>query len=158
MFNIGDKIVYPIHGAGIIESIEEKEILGSKVKYYIMKMPIGEMNVMIPLDNIETLGIRTIIDKQASEKVLDILSQSATEMNNVWTKRYRENEMKIKTGNIFEIAEIVKNLVILNRAKKLSAGEKKILNNAKNILLSELMLVLDVDSQEAEMILEGTVK
>lgn len=158
MFNLGDKIVYPIHGAGIIESIEEKEILGSKTKYYIMKMPIGEMSVMIPLDNIEALGIRTIIDKAASRKVLDILAQSPTEMSKVWTKRYRENESKIKTGNIYEIAEIVKNLIILDRAKKLSAGEKKILHNAKNILLSELMLVLDVDSQEAENILEGTVK
>ncbi|OGO78166.1 MAG: CarD family transcriptional regulator [Clostridiales bacterium GWB2_37_7] len=158
MFNIGDKIVYPIHGAGIIESIEEKEILGSKAKYYIMKMPVGDMSVMIPLDHIEALGIRTIIDKEASGRVLDILSQSPTEMNKVWSKRYRENETKIKTGDIFEIAEIVKNLTILNRAKKLSAGEKKILLNAKGILLSELMLVLEVDSQEAESILEGTVK
>jgi CarD family transcriptional regulator len=158
MFNIGDKIVYPIHGAGIIDSIEEKEILGSKAKYYIMKMPIGDMSVMIPLNNIEALGIRTIIDKEASDRVLEILSEDSTEMNRVWTKRYRENEMKIKTGNIFEIAEIVKNLIILNRAKKLSAGEKKILNNAKSILLSELMLVLEVDIEEAESILEGTVK
>jgi len=158
MFNIGDKIVYPIHGAGVIESIEEKEILGSKNKYYIMRMPIGDMSVMIPLDNIETLGIRTIIDKSDSRKVLDILSQEPTEMSKIWTKRYRENEMKIKTGNIYEIAEIVKNLMAMDRAKKLSAGEKKILSNARSILLSELMLVLEMESQEVERLLEGTVK
>lgn len=158
MFNIGDKIVYPIHGAGIIESIEEKEILGCKNKYYIMKMPIGEMSVMIPLENIEVLGIRTIVDKEDSKKVLEILSQDPTEMSKNWTKRYRENEHKIKSGNIFEIAEIVKNLLVLDRAKKLSTGEKKILSNAKNILLSELMLVLELGSQEVEDLLESTVK
>jgi CarD family transcriptional regulator len=158
MFNIGDKIVYPIHGAGIIESIEEKEILGSKNKYYIMRMPLGDMNVMIPLDNIEALGIRNIIGKEEAESVFEILSQSPTEMNKEWTKRYRENEKKIKEGNIFDIAEIVRNLIILDRSKKLSAGEKKILANAKNILLSELMLVLGLESQEVESYLESTVK
>jgi CarD family transcriptional regulator len=158
MFNIGDKIVYPIHGAGVIESIEEKEILGSKNKYYIMKMPIGDMRVMIPLDNIEALGIRTVIDRSLADTILEILAQSPTEMNKVWTKRYRENGKKIKEGNIFDIAEIVRNLIILDRAKKLSAGEKKILANAKNILLSEIMLVLDLENQEAESLLETTVK
>ncbi|HYE08833.1 MAG TPA: CarD family transcriptional regulator [Patescibacteria group bacterium] len=158
MFNIGDKIVYPIHGAGVIESIEEKEILGSKNKYYIMKMPIGDMRVMIPLDNIEALGIRTVIDRSLADTILEILAQSPTEMNKVWTKRYRENGKKIKEGNIFDIAEIVRNLIILDRAKKLSAGEKKILANAKNILLSEIMLVLELENQEAESLLETTVK
>ncbi|MDF2891647.1 MAG: transcriptional regulator, CarD family [Clostridia bacterium] len=158
MFNIGDKIVYPIHGAGVIESIEEKEILGSKNKYYIMKMPIGDMSVMIPLDNIEALGIRTVIDRASTDTVLEILAQSPTEMNKVWTKRYRENGKKIKEGNIFDIAEIVRNLIILDRAKKLSAGEKKILANAKNIILSELMLVLELENQEVESLLETTVK
>lgn len=158
MFNIGDKIVYPLHGAGVIESIEEKEILGNKNKYYIMKMPLGGMSVMIPLDNIEALGIRTVIGRASTNKVLEILAQSPTEMNKLWTKRYRENEKKIKNGNIFDIAEIVRNLIILDRAKKLSAGEKKILAYAKNILLSELMLVLELKSQEAENLLEGTVK
>lgn len=158
MFNIGDKIVYPIHGAGVIESIEEKEILGSKNKYYIMKMPIGDMSVMIPLDNIEALGIRTVIDKDLADVVLGKLVETPTEMNRIWTKRYRENETKIKNGNIFEIAEIVRNLIVLDRAKKLSAGEKKILSNAKKILLSELMLVMELEGQEAEDLLESTVK
>ncbi len=158
MFNIGDKIVYPIHGAGVIEAIEEKEILGSKSKYYIMKMPIGNMSLMIPLDNIEALGIRTVVDKEIMHIVLEILLQTPTEMSKVWTKRYRENETKIKKGNIFDIAEIVRNLTVLDRAKKLSAGEKKILLNAKKILLSELMLVLELESEEVENLLESTVK
>lgn len=158
MFNIGDKIVYPIHGAGVIESIEEKEVLGSKNKYYIMRMPMGDMRVMIPLDNIEALGIRNVIDRSQAEKVFDVLRQDYTEMTKVWTKRYRENESKIKNGDIFEIAEIVRNLVIMDKAKKLSTGEKKILANAKNILLSELMLVLDADYENMEEILEKFIK
>jgi CarD family transcriptional regulator len=158
MFNIGDKIVYPIHGAGIIESIEEKEILGNKNKYYIMRIPLSDMRVLIPLDNIEALGIRRVIDREQAEKVLEILAETPTEMNKIWTKRYRENERKIKSGNIMEIAEIVRNLMVLDRIKKLSAGEKKILANAKNILISELMLILDVTGEQAVHILETTVK
>lgn len=158
MFNIGDKIVYPIHGAGIIDSIEEKEILGNKNKYYIMRIPLSDMRVMIPLDNIEALGIRRIVDREQADIVLDILSQAPTVMNKIWTKRYRENENKIKNGNIMEIAEIVRNLMALDKLKKLSAGEKKILANAKSILISELMLVLDMTGEQVECILESKVK
>lgn len=158
MFNIGDKIVYPIHGAGIIESIEEIEILGNKNKYYIMRISLSDMRVMIPLDNIEALGIRSVIDKEQAEKVFEILSQVPTEMNKVWTKRYRENENKIKSGDILVIAEIVRNLIILDRIKKLSAGEKKILSNAKGILISELMLALDMSGVQIEEILGNIVK
>jgi len=158
MFNIGDKIVYPIHGAGIIESIEEIEILGNKNKYYIMRISLNDMRVMIPLDNIDTLGIRSVVDKEQADKVFDILSQVPSEMNRLWTKRYRENENKIKSGNILVIAEIVRNLIILDRIKKLSAGEKKILSNAKCILISELMLVLDMSRVQIEEIMENIVK
>ncbi len=158
MFNIGDKIVYPIHGAGIIESIEEIEVLGNKNKYYIMRISLNDMRVMIPLDNIDTLGIRSIVDKEQADKVFDILSQVPSEMNKLWTKRYRENENKIKSGNILVIAEIVRNLIILDRIKKLSAGEKKILSNAKCILISELMLVLDMSRVQIEEIMENIVK
>ncbi len=158
MFNIGDKIVYPIHGAGIIESIEEIEILGNKNKYYIMRISLNDMRVMIPLDNIDTLGIRSVVDKEQADKVFDILSQVPSEMNKLWTKRYRENENKIKSGNILVIAEIVRNLIISDRIKKLSAGEKKILSNAKGILISELMLVLDMSRVQIEEIMENIVK
>lgn len=154
MFNIGDKIFYPIHGAGVIESIEEKEVLGSKTKYYIMRMPFGDMQVMIPLNNIEVLGIRNVIQKEQAQQVLSILEQSPTEMNKVWTKRYRENETKIKEGDILGIAEIVRNLTILDKAKKLSAGEKKILKNARNNLTSELMLALDLGEEAVERLLD----
>lgn len=158
MFNIGDKIVYPIHGAGVIESIEEREVLGKKNKYYIMRIPLNGMQLMIPIDNIEALGIRGIIDKKGADKVLEIISEVPTEMNKVWTKRYRENESKIKAGNIFEIADIVRNLIVLDRLKKLSTGEKRILANAKDILISELMLVFDIEGKQVEQLLDEIVK
>lgn len=158
MFNIGDKVVYPMHGAGVIESIEEKEILGSKNKYYIMRMPIEDMSVMIPIDHIEALGIRTVVDQNSAKRVFEILSQDPTEMNKIWTKRYRENEKIIKNGDVFEISEIVRNLIFLDRAKKLSLGEKKILTNARNILVSELMLALEIDNGKAESLLEESIK
>ncbi|MDF2520193.1 MAG: CarD family transcriptional regulator [Clostridia bacterium] len=158
MFNIGDKIVYPIHGAGVIESIEEREVLGKKNKYYIMRIPLNGMQLMIPIDNIEALGIRGIIDKNGADKVLEILSEVPTQMNKVWTKRYRENESKIKAGNIFEIADIVRNLIVLDRLKKLSTGEKRILANAKDILISELMLVFDIEGKQVEQLLDEIVK
>jgi CarD family transcriptional regulator len=113
---------------------------------------------MIPMDNIDALGIRNIIDKDKVQQVLTVLSQNPTEMNKVWTKRYRENERKIKNGDIFDICEIVRNLITLDRSKKLSSGEKKILAKAKGILVSELMLALNVESQEVEEILENAVK
>lgn len=158
MFNIGDKILYPIHGAGVIESIEEREVLGKKNKYYIMRIPLNGMQLMIPIDNIEALGIRGIIDKKGADKVLEIISEVPTEMNKVWTKRYRENESKIKAGNIFEIADIVRNLIVLDRLKKLSTGEKRILANAKDILISELMLVFDMEGKQVEQLLDEIVK
>ncbi len=157
MYDIGDKIVYPMHGAGIIEAIEEKEILGEKQRYYIMKMPIGDMKVMIPIKNIKDIGIREIIDGKEAEGVIQIFKCAQTEMCNNWNKRYRENMVKIKSGNIYEVAEVVKNLMHRDKEKGLSTGERKMLNNAKQILISELVLVKDIDHEELEDIIDKMV-
>ena len=109
MYSVGDKVVYPMHGAGVIDSIEEKEILGEKQSYYILKMP-GEVKVMVPTSTAEQHGIRNVIDKTEAEKVINILEQDDTEMEKNWNKRYRDNMDKMKSGNIFEIAEVVRNL------------------------------------------------
>lgn len=150
MFNIGDMIVYPMHGAGIIEAIEEKEILGEKRKYFIMRMPIGEMKAMVPIDNVEDVGVREIIDRQEMERVLDILKGSKTSMPQNWNRRYRINMDKIKSGDIFEIAAVVRNLMLLDMLKGLSTGERKMLSNAKQMLVSEMVLVLDLTLEEVE--------
>lgn len=150
MFNIGDKIVYPMHGAGIIEAIEEKEILGEKRKYYIVRLPLGDMKVMIPIDNTENIGLREIIGEKEFEAVVDILKSERSEMSKNWNRRYRANMEKIKSGDIYEVAEVVRNLLLLDREKSLSTGERKMLTNAKQILISEFSLVRNLNEEQAE--------
>lgn len=154
MFNIGDKVVYPMHGAGVIEAIEEKEILGSRKKYYVMKLPIGEMKVMIPLDSIVRVGLREVINKEAVEQVFTILQDHQGEMSSNWNRRYRENLEKIKSGDILEVAEVVRNLMLREREKGLSTGERKMLESAKQILISELILVKGVEQSEIVSMLD----
>lgn len=157
MFKIGDRVVYPMHGAGIIEQIEEKEILGEKRKYYVMRMPIGDMKVMIPVDNIEEIGIREIIDDNDMEKVVTILKGDRTKMPQNWNRRYRMNMEKIKSGDIFEIASVVRNLMLRDAEKGLSTGERKMLNSAKQMLISEIVLVVDTDQEETEKLIDEAV-
>lgn len=157
MFNIGDKIVYPMHGAGIIEGIEEKEILGEKRKYYIMKMPLGDMKVMIPVDNIEEIGIREVIDNEELTKVFNILKGDMTKMPQNWNRRYRYNMEKIRSGDIFEIAAVVRNLMLRDAEKTLSTGERKMLNSAKQMLISEIVLAADYSQEEIEKLIDEAV-
>jgi CarD family transcriptional regulator len=153
MYNVGDKIVYPMHGAGVIESIEEKEILGHRQSYYVMKMPIGDMKVMIPTHNVRDIGIRGVVTAQDVDKVFEILSDQKNNLNTNWNKRYRENMSKIKSGNIFEVADVVRSLMIRERDKGLSTGERKMLNSAKQILISELVLAKNMKQYEVEDII-----
>jgi CarD family transcriptional regulator len=157
MFNIGDKVVYPMHGAGIIESIEEKEILGNKQKYYIMRMPIGNMKVMIPLDSVDDIGLRDVINNEQVDAVVEILGGGKTSMPSNWNRRYRINMDKIKSGDIMEVADVVRNLVLRDREKGLSTGERKMLNSAKQILISELVLVKGMDEDEVEQLIESII-
>ncbi len=156
MFNIGDKIVYPMHGAGTIAAIEEKDILGVKQSYYILQMP-GEVKVMIPTAKAEEVGVRNIIDKQSAEKVIGILEQDETAMDKNWNKRYRDNMEKMKSGDIYEVADVVRNLSFKQKEKGLSTGEKKMLNNAKQILVSELVLAEHATQEEVEEMVENKI-
>ena len=156
MFNIGDKIVYPMHGAGIIDAIEEKDILGEKQSYYILKMP-GEVKVMVPIDKAEQVGVRNIIDKTSADKVFSLLSQDETEMDKNWNKRYRDNMDKLKSGDIYEIADVVRNLSFKQKEKGLSTGEKKMLVNAKQILVSELVLAEQSSKDEMEELVDNKI-
>ena len=156
MFNIGDKIVYPMHGAGTIDSIEEKDILGEKESYYILRMP-GEVKVMVPIAKAEQVGVRNIIDKNSADRVFKVLEQDETEMNKNWNKRYRDNMDKMRSGNIYEVADVVRNLSFKQKEKGLSTGEKKMLNNAKQILVSELVLTEHATQDEIENIVENKI-
>jgi CarD family transcriptional regulator len=155
MYKIGDRVAYPMHGAGVIEAIEEKEILGEKHRYYIMKMPIGDMKVMIPMDNVEDLGLRQVVSADEVESVLDVLRGELSKMPQNWNRRYRANLEKIKTGDIYEVAEVVRNLAIRDREKGLSTGERKMLDSAKQILISELVLAQDTSEDEVEAVIQG---
>jgi len=156
MFNIGDKVVYPLHGAGVIESIEEKAILDDRQSYYIIKMP-GEVKVMVPTAKAEDIGVRNIIDKESALKVIKILEEESTEMSANWNKRYRDNMDKMKSGDIYEVADVVRNLSFKQKEKGLSTGEKKMLNNAKQILVSELVLAEHANQDEVEEQIENKI-
>lgn len=156
MFNVGDKIVYPMHGAGTIDSIEEKDILGEKQAYYIIKMP-GEVKVMIPTNKAEQVGVRNIINKEEASKVMTILGENETEMSQNWNKRYRDNMDKMKSGDIYEVADVVRNLSFKQKEKGLSTGEKKMLSNAKQILVSELVLAEHASKEEVEQLVDNKI-
>jgi CarD family transcriptional regulator len=157
MFVIGDRIVYPMHGAGIIEQIEEKQILGEYRKYYILKVPCGDMKIMIPTESSKEIGVRAVISVEEISRVIGVLSAESTEMSSNWNRRYRENMEKLKTGNIYNVAEVVRNLMRTDKEKKLSTGEKKMLSNAKQILISEIILVKNIDHESAEKIIDSAV-
>ena len=156
MFNIGDKIVYPMHGAGTIDSIEEKDILGEKQAYYIIKMP-GEVKVMIPTNKAEQVGVRNVIGKDEASRVMNVLGENETEMSQNWNKRYRDNMDKMKSGDIYEVADVVRNLSFKQKEKGLSTGEKKMLSNAKQILVSELVLAEHASQEEVEKLIDNKI-
>lgn len=156
MFNVGDYIVYPMHGAGTVDAIEEKNILGEKQSYYIIKMP-GEVKVMVPTSKAEEVGVRGIIDKNSAQRVFKILEEDETEMAQNWNKRYRDNMDKMKSGDIYEIADVVRNLTFKQKEKGLSTGEKKMLLNARQILISELVLVESASQDEVENLVDNTM-
>jgi CarD family transcriptional regulator len=157
MFTVGDKIVYPMHGAGVIEEIEEKKILGEVRKYYILKVPCGDMKIMIPVDCSDEIGIRHVVSDEELADVMGILKGESSEMSTNWNRRYRENMEKLKTGDVNEVAEVVRNLMRTDREKKLSTGEKKMLTNAKQILSSEIILIKGIDIIEANNIIDKVV-
>lgn len=152
MFQIGDKVFYPMHGAGIIESIEEREILGEIGLYYIMKMAMGNMKVMIPRQKADHLLIREVVNSAILEEVVAILQQKGDmvpEVNSPYQQRQRINMDKMKSGDIFEGAQVIYELSYLNKAKKLGIAEKTMLDNAKQMLISELVLVKGIDEYQA---------
>lgn len=157
MYNIGDSVVYPMHGAGIIEGIEQKEILGKQQSYYVMRMPIGDMKVMIPLATAAQIGIRDVIDSAAAENVLAAFRTVETEVIQNWNKRFRDNMEKIKSGNILEVAAVVKSLMMRDKRKGLSTGERKMLSSAKQIMISEIVVATGAHHEDVESRLEKMV-
>jgi len=158
MYSIGDKIVYPMHGAGVIESIEERLVLGKKQKYYVMRIPAGDMTVMLPEANCDEIGVRFIIDKSEALKVIESFRMHIPQEDNNWNKRHRENMIKIKSGDIYQVIAVVKELMLRDRKKGLSTSERKMLSSAKQIVISELVLANFAEQSDIESILLDTVE
>lgn len=157
MFSIGEKISYPMHGAGVIEGIEEQMVLEQKRSYYILRMSYGDMKVMVPVENSAEIGVRPIIDEEQLQEVLRVLESEPTPMQGNWNKRSRENMDKLKTGRLTVVADVVRNLICADRRKKLSTGEKKMLNSARHLLVSEFVLVRNISAEEAELLIDEHV-
>ncbi len=145
LYKIGDSIFYPLHGAGIIEQIEEKRILGERHKYYIVRIPIKDTQVMLPVENAEKLGVRNVKNSTQVDELLDYMKNIEDESSDNWNKRYRENIEKIREGTQERTAEVVKYLLIRDKNKGLSSSEKKTLNYAKQILYSEIIMAKDME-------------
>jgi CarD family transcriptional regulator len=151
MFNVGDMIAHPMHGAGVIDSIEERKINGCTRQYYILKMPAGGMVVMIPMENCDQIGVRPIVEADKAESLMNSIPELDAEMTQNWNRRYRENMQKIKSGDLFEVARVVKGLMARDSEKGLSTGERKMLHSAKQILISEIALSQKKSSEEVEV-------
>ena len=149
MYKQGDKVVYPMHGVGIFEAIEKKEVLGQRMEFYIMTIVNSGMKVMIPVKNTEQVGLRSIITKNEVKKVLDIISKGETEHEDDWKLRYQNNIDKIKSGSIYEVCKVARDLYRRGRDKELSIMERKLYENAYNLLIHEIALAKNIDVEEA---------
>jgi CarD family transcriptional regulator len=153
-FELGDHVVYPHHGAGKVLKKEEMEILGERREYLTIKILHNDMTVRVPTENAALAGLRRVIDEETVKKVLDVLRDEVSEMPKNWNRRFKHNRDKIKTGDIYELAEVVRNLSLRENEKGLSTGEKQMFTRTKKILASELMYALDKDEEEAESYLD----
>ena len=157
MFKVGDKVVYPHHGAGTVVKKEQREVLGQKREYLTIKILHNDMTVHVPCENAEQVGLRRVIDEVMVEKVLKALQGSGTVMPKNWNRRFKHNRDKMKTGDIFELAEVVRNLSLRDHEKGLSTGEKQMFVKAKKILASELMYAKAMDEDEAGVWLDDVL-
>lgn len=151
MFNIGDLAVYPAHGVGIIEKIESQEISGCRQDFYIMRILENDMKIMIPTGNVENVGLREIIgETEVAELYSILMKRDIPPDNQSWNRRYREYMEKIKTGSVFEVAEVYRDLLMLRVEKDLSFGERKLLDTARSLLVKEISLARNVEVGEVE--------
>ncbi|MCL4310703.1 MAG: CarD family transcriptional regulator [Thermoleophilia bacterium] len=157
-YEVGDKVVYPHHGAGTVVKKEKREVLGSKREYLTIQILHNDMTVLVPVDSADKAGLRKVIATRDVNEVIAVLRQDETQMPKNWNRRFKHNREKIKTGDIFELAEVVRNLSIRESEKGLSTGEKQMFNRAKKILASELMYARGMAEGEADKFLDGVLK
>jgi CarD family transcriptional regulator len=149
LYKVGDKVVYPHHGAGTVVKKEKRDVLGEKREYLTIKILHNDMTVNVPSENAEKVGLRKVIGEDMVKVVVKALTGGGTQMPKNWNRRFKHNRDKMKTGDILELAEVVRNLSLRDREKGLSTGEKQMFVKAKKILASELMYAKDMDEEEA---------
>lgn len=150
MFQVGDKISHPMHGAGVIESIDQEKVDGVLREYYVLKLLVNTMDVMIPVDSWKETGVRAVVDGATADQVLAAIPTMEIDVVQNWNKRYRENMDRLKSGDLFEVAGVVKSLTQRDLIKGLSTGERKMLHFAKQILVSEIVLSKDLPYETVE--------
>ena len=155
MLQIGDKVVYPMHGAGEIAGIENCEIFGEEKTYYVLQMPIGNMKVMIPMDNVDNVGLRDIISADGLREVQDVLQSVPERMTGSRNKRFHANLSRMKTGDIRDVAAVARDLIAQDRERKISSGERRLLELARQIVVSELVYACDRTPDEVEEWMEA---
>lgn len=158
MYCIGDKVVHPMHGAGTIENIKEIELAGNKRKYYCVKFAVGSMVTNIPVESSQSIGLRDVVDKKEAKKILECFRDMPVTDDSNWNKRQRENIEKIKSGDIYKVLSVLKDLMYRERTHGLSTNERKTLGSARQIVLSELVLSKVADVTDIENILHDTIE
>lgn len=150
MFKVGDCIAHPMHGAGVIDSIQEKKVDGVTRQYYVLKIPVGGIVVMIPTESCGDIGVRSIVSPESAEAIIESIPKLEYDVNKNWNRRYRENMIRIKSGDLNEVARVIKALTARESEKGLSTGERKMLHSAKQILISEIVLSVGISYEEVE--------
>jgi CarD family transcriptional regulator len=150
VYRKGDTVVHPEHGAAVITELRERDFLGERKKYFVLRLAYGDLTLMVPVDNTKDVGLRQVVSKQEVKKVLDVLREDESKMATNWSRRFKNNMEKLHSGDPYQVAEVVKNLSIRERSKGLSAGEKRMLAKARQILVSELVFAMGSTEDEAE--------
>ncbi len=149
MFNVGDVVVYPLHGAGVVEGIDERKVEGEVKKYLVLRLSQGNLKVMVPTEQTAEIGLRSVISKKEVTKVMRVLQEDQTPMPSNWNHRYKKNHDKLRSGDVYQVAEVVRNLSLRDQEKGLSAGEKRMLQQARDILVSEISYAIKCDKEKA---------
>ena len=150
MFQVGDKIVHPMHGAGVIDEITTRKINGVTRDYYILKLPVGGMLVMVPTENSAVIGMRPVMGQAEADRIIDALPGIEVDSDPNWNRRYRENMLRLKSGDLLEVARVMKTLMLRDGERGLSTGERKMLHSAKQILISEIVMAEGSSFEDVE--------
>jgi len=157
MYRVGTKVVYPTHGVGLVEAIEKKEVSGNRQFFYILRILGSGMTIMVPTKNAQRVGLRELIEPSEIPKVMAILKRNDLEISPNWNRRFKDNLERIKTGSLYEVALVLRKLVLLQKERNLSFGEKKMLENVLQLLVSEISHASGLDHQRAQALVERAV-